>query len=83
MSQAVLECNFAVKIFEDAYFYSFQENSVLSLVAFTGAEGMLATASVTSNMVKLWNPPNADESIIRSPKHRISLSESEKCTVWR
>ena len=56
---------------------------MLSLVAFTGAEGMLATVSVTSNIVKLWNPPHPDESIIRSPKHRISLDESGKCTVWR
>jgi len=56
---------------------------VLSLVAYTGTEGMLATASVTSNMVKLWNPPHPDESIIRSPKYRTSLGESETCTVWR
>jgi len=64
-------------------FYSFQEKSVLNLVAYTGTEGMLATVSVTSNVVKLWDPPHADESIIRSPKHRISLGESGKCSVWR
>ena len=56
---------------------------MLNLVAYTGSEGMLATASVTSNMVKLWDPPHADESIIRSPKHRIPLGESGKCSVWR
>ena len=56
---------------------------MLSLVAYTGTEGMLATANVTSNMVKLWNPPHTDESIIRSPKYRTSLGESKTCTVWR
>ena len=64
-------------------FYSFQENSALSWVAYTGTEGMLATASVTSNMVKLWDPPHADESILQSPKYCISLGESGKCSVWR
>jgi len=63
------------------HFYFIQRKAVFNLVAYVGAEGMLATASVTSNVVKLWEPPSTDEGIIQSPKFRISLEE--ECNIWR
>ena len=65
------------------YFHSIQKKAVLNLVAYVGAEGMLATAGFTSNVVKLWEPPSIDEGIIQSPRHCIPLGEPEECKIWR
>ena len=60
-----------------------QKNPTLNLVAYVGAEGLLATASVVSNVVKLWEPPSTDEGIIQLPKDHIPLGEPEECRIWR
>jgi len=68
---------------EACIFHSIQKKAVLNLVAYVGAEGMLATAGFTSNVVKLWEPPSTDEGIIQSPRHCIPLGEPEECKIWR